>query len=537
MNSNTYILNGQNQLVKTVLEYTQDTYNRYIQRSKDDSTIVLTYTNEELLNETWKSLNDIPSSIKDILDSSWISFLTAKHSLYVSNLGRISKLENNMLILKNCVNDADGYRLAMYNHNVYRINRLVGIMFIPLTMKDGYTFKEYTIDHINFNRVDNRISNLQWLLNADNARKKNPALLNSNVYNVKHTKHTKSIVIDNSMIDNKYIRARIKQYDSKLEEYGYIKFTKDELDNEQWICLTSLNEKYKSALSKMWLSLYDYDGAKNYYISNLGRIVYYKRAKDEFVLKTATTNKDGYKKVYINDYSLSIHRLIGLLFIPIDNLTNDYEIHHKNFNVIDNRVTNLEWMKGALNATIHHGNVKAGNTKNHVSMLGISKNVKLWEPIVKLNVYSLAVERFYLIEDELVKDYSNVEARARIKKACTNNRDKNDYKHISDGSIFLYLSDYNKLFPDKAIALPSVSLICTNVHNKFIKEYNSLEEIIDDGYDISKVYSLINMDPKEVFNNTKYGYFKWFKKKDYDDEKIPLKWYKKEDYLMLTNDN
>ena len=527
-------MNNEGKLIEVILEYTQEDYDRYTQKSKDDSTIVLNYTDKELLEEKWKSLNDIPNSIKDLLDSRWIDFLSNNHSLYVSTLGRVARLENNILVLKKCVNDNDGYRMIMYNHNTYRLNRLVGIMYIPLIIKDNYTFKDYTIDHINFNKVDNRISNLQWLLNADNARKK--LVTNKGIkYNVKKTttNNISNMIIGSFVIDDSFIRTRIKQYDNELEKYGYINFTKEELENEHWICLNTLDEKYKPGLTKMWLSLYDYNGSKDYYVSNLGRIIRYKASKDEFTLKSVTTNtSDGYKKVFINDNSFSVHKLVGLLFVSIDNLTSEYDIHHKNFNKIDNRVDNLEWMKRALNAAIHDKKPK-GNTTNHVSLKGVSKNVKLWEPIVKLDINTLEVNKLYIIEDELVKDYDNVEERARIKNMCTKNRAENNYKHTSNGYIFLYLSDYNSLFPNKAIFLPKMNLVCTNIHNQFIKEYSSLEEVIKDGYDITKVYSLINLDPKEVYKELRrYGYFKYFKKSNGDS--IPLKWYKKEDYIELT---
>ena len=54
-----------------------------------------------------------------------------------------------------------------------------------------------------------------------------------------------------------------------------------------------------------------------------------------------------------------------------------------------------------------------------------------------------------------------------------------------------------------------------------------------DGYDISKVYSLINLNYIDVFKSIKYGYFKYFKNNNGDS--IPLKWYKKEEYLDLIN--
>lgn len=65
--------------------------------------------------------------------------------------------------------DADGYPTITVgtnkNRSVVRVHRLVAIAFIP--NPDNLT----DVDHINNDRTDNRVCNLQWLTHSDNVRK------------------------------------------------------------------------------------------------------------------------------------------------------------------------------------------------------------------------------------------------------------------------------------------------------------------------------------------------------------------------------
>ena len=62
--------------------------------------------------------------------------------------------------------DNKGYpTVTLPNCKRVRIHRLVALAFV-----DGYE-PELTVDHINGDKTDNRAENLQWLSNADNAKK------------------------------------------------------------------------------------------------------------------------------------------------------------------------------------------------------------------------------------------------------------------------------------------------------------------------------------------------------------------------------
>jgi hypothetical protein len=97
--------------------------------------------------EEWRPVNDYPN-------------------YFISSLGRVKR---NDKIHKNFVN-SNGYLIIdLYKNNKrkkFRIHRLVGIHFLP----NWNNCKE--IDHLNRDRLDNRVINLRWATRSENLRNK-----------------------------------------------------------------------------------------------------------------------------------------------------------------------------------------------------------------------------------------------------------------------------------------------------------------------------------------------------------------------------
>lgn len=116
------------------------------------------------MDEIWKEIY-----YQDIFTGEIIDY----RGLYkVSNYGRVKSLkgrkgEKRELILKNQQNQK-GYqqiRLVKNGHGkTLKVHRLVGFMFIP-----NNDISKNQINHIDENKENNHVSNLEWITNKDNS--------------------------------------------------------------------------------------------------------------------------------------------------------------------------------------------------------------------------------------------------------------------------------------------------------------------------------------------------------------------------------
>lgn len=81
----------------------------------------------------------------------------------ISTDGRVYSWKSKRWI-KGTINDR-GYRKVELNRKNYSVHRLVAIAFIPNPEN------KREVDHINKVRLDNRVSNLQWLTRREHAKK------------------------------------------------------------------------------------------------------------------------------------------------------------------------------------------------------------------------------------------------------------------------------------------------------------------------------------------------------------------------------
>ncbi len=92
----------------------------------------------------------------------------AKYNRYVSKDGLIYRLKNGILELCKITRNRYGYLVCLVNGRTIAVHRLVYETFnneIP---------EGYEVDHINFERDDNRLCNLQLLTHAENLKKRRP---------------------------------------------------------------------------------------------------------------------------------------------------------------------------------------------------------------------------------------------------------------------------------------------------------------------------------------------------------------------------
>ena len=117
---------------------------------------------------------------------------------------------------------------------------------------------------------------------------------------------------------------------------------------------------------EIWKEIKGYEGY--YEVSNLGRfrsmdrIISFSNGRKVFYkgkIINGSIEKDGYICVKLskngNNETKKLHRLIAQTFMPVDNSDN-LEVNHIDFNRINNRINNLEWVSHIDN--IHHSSKK-----------------------------------------------------------------------------------------------------------------------------------------------------------------------------------
>lgn len=198
----------------------------------------------------------------------------------VSNLGRMRYTYRGKCKLKSFRIDSNGYyetRFLVNNKRVYRkVSRCIATAFIP--NPDNLS----DVNHINFNKLDNSVSNLEWLSNRDNVKHYHQ---NNSKPVYKYTKQGELLCIYNSQVE----AARIEGYKyaasihqciagSIRTAYGYI-WANKELPKEHFIEYNQWVEN-----NKRRVACYTKDG-------QLVKI--YERAREAEI--------DGYKENRISD--------------------------------------------------------------------------------------------------------------------------------------------------------------------------------------------------------------------------------------------
>lgn len=102
---------------------------------------------------------------------------------------------------------------------------------------------------------------------------------------------------------------------------------------------------------------------KAYWVSNLGRVKSY-QGYEAIIMKPRIEN--GYERIDIvyptGRMSKMVHTLVGNEFLPMP-ASMEYQIHHKNFNSLDNRLSNLTYMLKQEHIKLHAEERKRKNGK------------------------------------------------------------------------------------------------------------------------------------------------------------------------------
>ena len=102
-------------------------------------------------------------------------------------------------------------------------------------------------------------------------------------------------------------------------------------------------DNIKSLDNEIWKEIEDTEGY--YFISNYGRVK--SLYKYEAAILKPSTTVSGYERLQIKQDGLInnklVHRLVAAAFLPApENI--EWQLHHKDFNKLNNHVNNLEWL-------------------------------------------------------------------------------------------------------------------------------------------------------------------------------------------------
>lgn len=163
-------------------------------------------------------------------------------------------------------------------------------------------------------------------------------------------------------------------------------------------------------------------GFEDYKVSNMGRLLSYKRTKPIILKprKKAVKIKTGqYKKnqflpylsvaLYANKNrsDLLVHRIVAKHFI--DNPENKPQVNHKNGDVSDNRVENLEWVTSSENVIYsikEFGRIEKCGEDNNKSKLTETqvKEIRELYPIIKSQ---RKIAKLYNVTQTAIKNIVN----------------------------------------------------------------------------------------------------------------------------------
>ena len=292
----------------------------------------------------------------------------------ISNLGNIRNSKNKY-IMKPFMNEAGYLRISLYNETIKRkkfyIQRLVAQEFIENIENKS------TVNHINNNPLDNRSSNLEWSTMKEQIIHKYKT----------NNKFEKRSNIKSIWRLNCNTLEKIEKYESTTQAVKWIKKnnltkTNNELTLRQSLINVSKG-KNKTAYGFKWV--YEYNNNQNtienelwkeipfeiikinnYFISNYGRI---RNNKKEILNLSPHTNR--YVFVEINKNSISVHRLVDLVFLP--NLNNKEFVNHIDGNKSNNNLDNLEWAT-CLENNLHKIKNGLSNTTKKVIQYDINMN-------------------------------------------------------------------------------------------------------------------------------------------------------------------
>jgi hypothetical protein len=239
-----------------------------------------------------------------------------------------SEKSNKFLKQKMC----NGYYTLVLNTQCVTVHRLVALQFIPNPENKPY------VNHINSNKVDNRVENLEWVTQKENC-----------------AAHKKCISHPKKVIQKDLSGQIINKFNSLKEAAIHIDFSPSsiskallKINNTAGGFVWEYEDTYTNILDmSKGKQIY---GSCKYYVFPDGTI--YNNIRKSNV--KPIQNESGYCYVTISNNKTKknyyVHRIVADHFIVNDNKVIKTQVNHINKKRNDNKIENLEWVTPSENS-------------------------------------------------------------------------------------------------------------------------------------------------------------------------------------------
>ncbi len=276
------------------------------------------------------------------MEETWLKIKGFEEVYEVSSFGRVRSIPRTIAYsdgrvfnlgykVRNLVKTSQGYLTvglgAQNKHKSYRVHRLVALAFI----KNPDNLPH--VNHIDFDKSNNRVNNLEWISRENNNRHAKPRF------------HTRDRLSHQEVVDifTSYHKEKRSMTSLAAELRLDLHTVSDIINSKSW---TEITHDLKFLIPKDLSEAEGFETEvwrkyKNLEISSLGGV----RGLDGS-FRHVSENGSG----YLCAGGSFVHRMVAILFV-----TNPFGyriINHKNGVKHDNRASNLEWSTPSLN--VHH---------------------------------------------------------------------------------------------------------------------------------------------------------------------------------------
>ena len=300
-----------------------------------------------------------------------------------------------------------GYRYFYLYDSNRKTKEMAAHRLVVLTFIGQPDNSKMTCDHIDRNKLNNKIENLRWATPREQNMNRKLGDMESKIVmqydlNDNFIRSWKSAKEAANALNLNKTRISSCCYGSQNTSGGFKwKYIKEEVDpTEIWKIVNKA--KYGNTM-----------------VSNKGRVTRHlkdptKGCKDNReYFGVSLTNRNTKKKKHYQ-----VHRLVAKVFIgpPIPG----YVVNHKNGNKLDNNIDNLEYMTSQQNSA-------------HAQLTGLVDMSSLSKPIICIDPISHSITKYYKTISDASAD-TNITPRT-IRRLC------NDHPEIYGGYIWAYASD------------------------------------------------------------------------------------------------